>query len=266
MSTKDIFGWIATFLTVPIFAYPAAQLINVLERRLNYEKTPTFFIGIIYSNCLVCYIYGDLIFSQPIKTCSIFGCFISLLFSILYLFYENKKFINDAFINIVFIFTVTWAVLQTFTNIILNPVIVGKICFFTYLASLIYPLYLIYRVNKEKNYKLISLMFVEFSIASRVFWIIYAFLEKNNYIIYLNLLGVFIDIVLIIVRKNYKNNLATIGETNEFSSVEIEVTPNDCDTRKIESVNIEINEKNEGEEDQIKGETVKISPEKEMLA
>ena len=264
MSTKDIFGWIATALSLPIFASPAIQFMQVIEGSLSYEESPTFLVGIIYCNCLAWYSYGDLIFSQQVKTCSILGCVLSLIFSIIYLAYEAKKYLFDALLNAVIIFTASWAAIRTFTIIIVDPAIVGQVCAVTFLIVLTYPLYLMYRFTKEKNYKLISVLVAESTVAGGVCWAIYGFLERENYILYPNLLAIFVGVAQIIVRKNYKANFPTIDDANEASTIGIEASPDDDNPKKRNSVEDRIDEENGEERDKIKSKPVKIVTEKEI--
>ena len=180
MLAEDVIGWIATALSLIVFIAPSAQFLNVIKGRLDYEDSPTVLIGTIYCNCLAWYSYGDIIFSNQMKTCNFIGFLISSLFIIIYLFYEVKKFLTDAILNALIILSGSWAFYRALIYILAEPSTVGIVCTLTYLLALLYPLYLIYRVVKEKNYRLISYVVSGSSISSAVFWAIYGIMERDR--------------------------------------------------------------------------------------
>ena len=265
MSTEDVIGWIATGLSSLVFAAPASQFINVFKNRLDYEDTPTVLIGTIYCNCLAWYVYGDLIFSTQVKTCSLIGCGLSLLFIIIYLAYEVRKFLTDAILNALIVFTGTWAAYRALTIILADPNIVGKVCIGTSLIYLMCPLYLMYRVYREKNYRLISLVVAILSILGGIGWAIYGFMEKDYYIVCPNLLAVLIAIVQIVVRKTFKTKYPTIEQAAETSTIGIESSGEES-TKKPETVDVKIDEESAEEGEKIKAKPVKIVTNKEPKA
>ena len=261
MLIQDIFGWIAAFSSTVIFAYPAIQFINVLKGSLNYEDTPIFLIGTIYINCLTWYAYGYYIFSPQVKICNIIGCCFSLFCSIIYLTYESKKFLTDTILNTLILFAGTWAAYRTYFVLLGDDNVVGKVCIITSLISLLHPLYLIYRVIREKNYKLISLIIARFTIISGVCWVIYGFIDLDYYIVCLNLLNIFVAIAQIIIVKKFKLKYPTIEQaTTQISTIEIESI--DDNSKKQGSGEIKIDVGNEEESEKIKVKPVKIATKK----
>ena len=220
---KFIISLIASIASGTVFASPMTQFIKVLKGSLKYQDAPTFLVATIYCNCLVWFIYGDLIIYLPLKVCNFFGLCFSLLFSTIYLAYEIKEYYFDVFLNIVIIFIGTWASYRTFTILLPIPSIVGKVCILTSLLALSYPLYLIYRVTKEKKNKLISLQVTVFSILSGVFWVIFGYIERDFYIVCSNLFVILVGIAQIIVRKKYKVKYTNIGQITGSSTIEIEI-------------------------------------------
>ena len=265
MRIKYIFAWIAAFLSMPIFTSPGIQFLNVFRKRINYEETPTFLIGTIYCNCLAWYAYGDLIFSKPLITCSFLGLCFTSLYIIIYLFYEIKKYLFDVILNIIIIFSGTGAVYRTLTIILPDTAIVGKVCVLTSLISLMHPLYLICKVFKEKNYKLISLMVSQFTILSSIFWIIYGFLEWDFYIVCPNIFNVFVAIIQIFVRKNYKVRYSTIEQAGTSTiEIEIETMGDDDISKKKDNNNVNIDDENVEEGGKMISKPVKIASKKEF--
>ena len=257
MLTEDVIGWIATALSLIVFIAPAPQFLNVLKGKLDYEDSPTVLIGSIYCNCLAWYSYGDIIFSDQMKTCNFIGFLISSIFIIIYLCYEIKKFLTDAILNALIILTGSWAFYRALIYILADPSSVGKVCTLTHLIALSYPSYLIYRVVKEKNYTLISYVVSGASILSGIFWGIYGIMESDIYIPVLYFLGVCVAISQIVVSRVYKNKYPTIEQAPEASTVGIESTGDDEISKKPETAEVKIDEESE-EKGKIKAKPVKI--------
>ena len=55
---QEIFGWIATCLTMCFYISPVFPFINVFKNKLNYEDTPIIVVTTSYLNCFCWYIYG----------------------------------------------------------------------------------------------------------------------------------------------------------------------------------------------------------------
>ena len=79
---QDLFGWAATCLTLCFYCSPILPFINVLKGKLNFEDTPGILVTSIYINSFCWYIYGDTIFSEPIKICNLIGVIISFFFNV----------------------------------------------------------------------------------------------------------------------------------------------------------------------------------------
>ena len=257
MSTLDVFGWVATGLSAVVFCGPAAEFFNVFKGRLSYEDTSTFLIGTTYCNCLAWYVYGNLIASKQVKFCNLGGCCISLLFTVIYLAYEIKKYLTDTILNALIVFTGSWAAYRALTIILANPPNVGKVCIGTAGIALICQLNLVYRVIREKNYKLVSVTVAVFTILSGLCWDIYGFMEKNYYIVCANSLYVLVAIIQIVVSRIYKKKYPTIEQIREISTIGIESTGEDESSKKQASASVKIGEESEGEI--IKAKPVKIT-------
>ena len=258
MSAEDVIGWIATVFSIFVFAGPSVQFYNVLKGRLDYEEAPTILIGTMYCNCLTWYVYGDLIFSQQMQVCNFIGCCFSLLFIIIYLVYEVKKYTTDAILNALIILTGTWAAYRALIYILADPITVGKICVGIYSVTLLYPLYLIYRVIREKNYRLISYVVAGCTIISGMFWGIYGIFENDYYIIIPYSLAVLVGIAEIVFSRIWKAKYPTIEQAAETSTIGIESTGDDEISRRPETVEVKIDDENDEKGDKIKAKPVKI--------
>ena len=266
MRVKIIISWIAAIPSMVVFATPVTQFINVLKGRLWYQDAPIFLVATIYCNCLIWYIYGDLIYCIPLKVCNFFGLCFSLLFSIIYLSYEIKKFFFDVFLNTVIIFTGTWAIFRTFTILLPDLGIVGKACTLTSLISLSYSLHLIYRAAKENNSRLISLHVAIFTILSGIFWVIFGFIEWDFYIVYPNLFTIFVAFAQIIVWINNKVKYTKIGQIAGSSDIKIEIESigDNNSSKKTNSIGVNVDEESREEGDKMKVNQVKIVTRKEF--
>ena len=252
MDSDEVIGWIAASLTAVIFLSPLSQFINLFKGRIEYEDAPMVLIGIIYCNCIAWYVYGKLVFASHIQTCCIVGCGLSLFFIIIYLAYEIKKYFTDAVLNTLIVFTGTWAAYRALTINLADPVLVGRVCIAIFVVFLMYPLHLLYRVIKEKNYTLVSMIFSIFIIVPGILWAIYGFFANDYFIISPSFLAVLVGIVLIVVRNNIKNKYHTIEHAPEISTIDIE---------NIDDENFKKLEKNKISEESLEeGEKIKVEP------
>ena len=254
MALEDLFGWVGAFLTITFFISPIIPFINVFKGQLDYGDTPTDLIGINYSNCLVWYIYGSLLNSPQIKTSSTIGFFSSLLFMIIYLSYEIRKNIIDGVLNILIIFTGSRAAYHVLTVIFPDYYNVGKICICATIIFYIYPFNIMFRVIKEKNYKLIPFIIAIFYVLNAVCWTYYGKMKKDFYVYVPSFLGIIVGVGQNIVRYYYKKNYPIIEHVTETSTINIEATGID-NVKKTEDVTVEVDEE---EGDKIKAKPVKI--------
>lgn len=257
---QEIFGWIGTALTMSFFISPVVPFINVFKGKLDYEDTPTIIISTGYCNCLVWYVYGILVNSQQIKTCNMIGCGASLLLIIIYLAYEVRKYLVDAILNALILFTGSWAAYRALTIIINDPNIIGKICVCTTLVVFISPLYIVFRVTKEKNYQLIPIVTAVFSILSGACWVVYGLMKKDFYVAGPNCMGVIVGALQCFIWQTYKKKYPTIGDAKEIATIGIESESN---PRKTDSTSIKIDD--DKDDENIQAKPVKISSKSEEV-
>ena len=150
-SLEDVFGWVATCLTMCFYISPIIPFINVFKGKLSYEDTPAILVSASYVNCFCWYIYGDMIFSDQVKICNGIGAISSLCLICVYLVYEIRKYTLDAILNALIIITGSYAVYRGLTIVVDDDAIIGKICNCTAIIVFLSPIQLIYRVLKENN-------------------------------------------------------------------------------------------------------------------
>ena len=238
---REIFGWIATGLTMCFYISPIIPFINVFKGKLSYEDTPAIVVTTSYVNCFCWYIYGDMISSYQIKACNLIGAISSIILVFIYLVYELKKYTLDAILNALIIITGSYAIYRGFTLVIDDDQIIGKICIGTACVVFLSPIQLIYRVIKEKNYILIPIYTAWVSIASTSCWVIYGVFITDLNVIIPNIIGFVLAIVQISIYFNYKIRYPTLGEKQFTSTIGIEKNENEKNIKE-ESDTIKIDE------------------------
>ena len=171
---------------------------------------------------------------------------------LIYLAYEIRKYTIDAILNILIIFTGSYAVYKGFTIMIDDDSIIGKICFGTSCLIFFTPIQFIYRVTKEKNYNLIPIYLVCASLLSSFFWIIYGIFIKDLYIVFPNAIGIILAKIQILVFLKYKRKYPGIGERESSSTIGIETNENEKEKKEEDS--------NMDDEDAPASETEKEKP------
>ena len=238
---QEIFGWVATGLTMCFYISPVIPFINVFRGKLGYEDTPAIIVSTSYVNCFCWYIYGDMIFSDQIKLCNLTGAISSLILMCIYLIFEVRQYPIDAILNALIIITGSYAAYRGLTVIIDDDAIVGKICNVTALIVFLSPIQLIYRVIKEKNYNLIPIYTACVSLFSTGCWITYGVFLSDYYVVFPNSIGMVLGIIQICVFLNYKRKYPSIGHTT--STIGIESTGNE-EIKKEEDTTIKEDEEN----------------------
>ena len=237
-SIEDVFGWIATVLTMCFYISPVIPFINVFKGKITYEDTPGILVTASYVNCFCWYIYGDMIFSDQVKICNLIGSIITITLISIYLVYEIRKYTLDAILNALIIITGSYATYRGLTIVVDDDAIIGKICNITSIIVYLSPMYLIYKVIKEKNnYILIPIYIAWATLISSGLWIIYGIIIKDVYIMIPNVIGIVLAIIQICIYFLFKSKYPTFGEREKdtSTSIDIENTPND-DRREDTSI------------------------------
>ena len=224
---QEIFGWVATSLTMCFYISPVIPFINVLKGKLRYEDTPIIVISTSYVNCFCWYIYGDMIFSDQIQICNKIGAISSLLLICIYLIYEIKAYTIDAILNALIVISGSFTIYRAISIMIDNSNVLGKICIGTSCIVFLSPIQLIIRVIKEKNYFLIPIYTAWISLIASSCWTTYGIYLADFNVMFPNCVGVILAIVQILVYLNYKRRYPTIGEKDFTSTIGIENTFND---------------------------------------
>ena len=255
-SFEDILGWIGAIINVSIFLFPAIPFINVFKGKLNYENTPMMQIFTGYCNCFAWYYFAYFYHYDQIKICNIIGLISYLLLITTYLAYETKKYLVDAILNALLIFNGTWAAYKALNDVLTTWETIENVCFGTTCVYNIYHLHLIYRVIKEKNYKIIPVKTAIASILSGICWIIFGISYLNYIISKCHAIGILVSVAEIVVCHIYKKKYQSIEQISEIDTIGIENYGSDEGGNKImKTVPVKLDD---DEDDKIKQKPVVI--------
>lgn len=217
-SLEKIFGWSGTLINAIYYISPLIPYMDLVKGKLEYDDVPGILVSTSYCNCFMWYIYGDMIFSSELKMCNLFGCLISLIFIMLYLIFEMKKFACDAVLNGLILFSGTWATYRALNVVVNDEDAVGKFCVISSLITHLSTIQLLFRVCKENNFRIIPIVTSFVLALSNICWIIYGFIINDYYIVTANFIGLgingFIIGIYYIFKRVYPNeiiNLKNIG-------------------------------------------------------
>ena len=253
-SIEDVFGWVATCLTMCFYISPVIPFIQVFKGKLSYEDTPGILVTASYVNCFCWYIYGDMVFSTQVKICNCIGAISSLCLICIYLAYEVRKYTLDAILSALIVLTGSYAVYRGLTIVGDDDAVVGKICNVTSIIVFLSPIQILYRVFREKNnYFLIPIYTAWVSLFSTGCWVTYGILISDIYIQIPNIIGIILAIIQICTYIVFKRKYPTIGERDrDTSTIDIDNTVDE----KKETNNIKDDEENQTD---VKEKPVKIS-------
>lgn len=224
---QECVGWAGACLLACYYISPVIPFINVFKGKLNFENTPGIFVTICYINCFIWYIYGELIFSDQIKISNMVGAAISLLLIIIYLIFEIKKYLFDAILNCLLLVTGTLALYKFLAIIVNDDKTVGKICMATTAIIYLFPILILYRVIKEKNYILIPVYSVWVYLFSCISWVIYGVLITDFYLVFPYSSGIILSLIQIMIYLIYKRKYPVISEKDFGTSIGIETSGNE---------------------------------------
>lgn len=234
---EDNIGWFSAFLNVLFYFAPIYPFFRVLKGQLNYENSPGLFVTTCYINNLVWFIYGDMRFSDQIKYSYLAAAGVSLLFILIYLAYEVRKFIVDSILNLIILITGTWALYRVLTIIIDDDRFVRGLCICTYMIVYLTPIQTLYKVIIDKNYLVLPIYSAFTFLFVCISWIVYGVMLNDNFVIGPHLIGAILSLLQIITYILLKRNYPTI---NDNSTIGIESTGNEEIKKEEASVKIDL--------------------------
>ena len=236
---QESIGWLAGCFNVCFYLTPTFNFIKVLKGKVNFEESPGVYVTTCYVNCFIWFIYGDMIFSDQVKISNMIAALINLIFMLIYLAFELRKYFIDAILNTLILITGSWACYRALTIVIDDDRVVGDICIGTTIIIFISPIQILYKVFKEKNYNIIPVFSAIIYLFTCLFWFVYAIFIKDFYLAFPNLLGIILSAVEIAVYINCKRRYPGIGE---ITTGTIDMVSGGNDENKKEETPIKIDE------------------------
>ena len=236
---QESIGWIAGCFNICFYLTPVFNFIKVLKGKVNFEESPGVYVTTCYVNCFIWFIYGDMIFSDQVKISNMIAALINLIFMLIYLAFELRKYFVDAILNTLILITGSWACYRALTIVIDDDRVVGDICIGTTIIIFISPIQILYKVFKEKNYNIIPVFSAIIYLLTCLFWFVYAIFIKDFYLAFPNLLGIILSAVEIAVYINCKRRYPGIGE---ITTGTIDIVSGGNDENKKEETPIKIDE------------------------
>ena len=224
---QETIGWAAFALTLYFLLSPAIPFYNVIRGKLNFEDAPGAYVTINYLNCLCWYLYSDLIYSDQIKVINLVGMLTNGFFVIIYLFFEIKKYLIDSVLNILILSSGTYMIYLSLAITIEEDTVIGKICAGTHCLLLFFPIQIIYRVFKQKNFMIIPFYSVFASLLMSFLWIIYGIMITEMYLVFPHCINLFFSSLQIILFLNYRKKYPIFKEKEIISTIGIETIGNE---------------------------------------
>ena len=242
MDYQNIFGYIATGLSVCFYCSLVIPFFNVLRCKLNYEFTPIALINTIYVDTIAWYIYADKILCEQLKLCNTIGACCTLLLIVIYLAFELRKYLVDSILNALILILGTLVMHKGLTIVVEDAQMVGKICIATKIITFFIPIIMIFRVIKEKNYKLISVNSTLTYMASCIGWVLFGKTANDFNIMISNAIGIVLCFIQFIVYLNFKRKYPHYSGPS--STIGIESSTSE-DIKKDESTTMTIDEESQ---------------------
>ena len=231
---QESIGWIAATFNICFNLTPTFNFVKVLKGKVNFEESPGVYVTTCYVNSFIWFIYGDMIFSDQVKISNMISALINLIFMLIYLAFELRKYFIDAILNTLILITGSWAVYRALTIVIDDDRVVGDICIGTTFIIFLSPIQILYKVFKEKNYNIIPVFAAIIYLSGCLSWFIYAIFIKDFYLAFPHVLGVILSGVEIAVYVNCKRRYPGIGENGASGTIDIVSGGND-DIKKEET-------------------------------
>ena len=225
---NDGIAWVAAFFTVIFYIPKIAPFINVLQGMVNFEDTPGFNITICYINCFFWFMYGDMLFSDQMRYGYMVACIICLISMGIYLIYEIRKYFVDTILNFLILTSASWGLYRYLTGDFDNDALLGMVCIFSSILVYLFTIYNIYKVIKDKNYKLIHYYNTIIHLLAVLCWCIYGIIDKDYYIAIPYGFGIILCSIEIILYKKYKKKYPSLQKSlNLNNTIGIENTGNE---------------------------------------
>lgn len=214
-------GWLAFGLTVVLNLFPIVTFYNFYEKKINFENISASKIFSNYSNCLIWFFYGSLLFINEIKIANLISAIISFIFIIIYLFYEFKNYYLDCILNCIIVIIGTMTIYRWLGYIILERDIVGKICLASTIISILSQVPDIYASFKEKNNLSFHINYSIISLLTYLCWIIFGIKIGDYYLLIANSIRIISSLLFIILKISKNKEIPIFNDDESVASMNI---------------------------------------------
>jgi len=235
MDYQQIFGYMATCFSCCFYFFLVVPFLNVLRCKLNYEFTPIILIDTVYVDAVAWYNYSLKIFNPQLKLCNTIGCCATLILIVIYLAFEVKHYLIDSVLNVLILILGTLVLNKGLSMVIEDATSVGRICMCTKIITFLVPLYLMFKVYQDKNYKLISANITLSYLASCVGWTLFGKSINDYNIMIANGIGILICLVQFGIYLSSKKKYRFQDSSSTISTSTIGIEKASDDTRKDDS-------------------------------
>ncbi len=242
MDNENLCGWTAICLSSCFYFSLVVPFFSVLRCKKNYEFTPIGLIDMIYIDSIAWYIYGDRIVCEKIKLGNCIGAGACLTLIVIYLAFELKKFLVDTILNCLILVLGTLVMHKGLTIVIEDTMVLGKICVGTRIITFCTPIFMIYRVIKEKNYMHISLFTTITYLLACTGWAFYGKNTNDYNVMCANCAGAVLGLIQLCVYFNYKKKYGLLSGPTSTIGIESGLSE---ETRKDDSTTITIDEESQ---------------------
>ena len=252
MDNQKIYAYVATSFSVLFYSTLSLPFFKVLCCKLNFEFTPIALIDAIFADAITWFIYSDNNFYDQLKFNSLIGGCCSLSLILIYLAFELIKYLSDSILNCIILIFVTSALYRGLNNLLEDAQLIGKIAIGTKIITFFNPILFIFRIMKEKNYKLISVSVTLTCFCSCIAWCWFGKVINDINIMIANGIGVILCFIQFIVYLNFKKKYSYYDGSS--STIGIERSSNE-DVKKDGSTTMSIDEE---KQDRAKEKPVRI--------
>ena len=215
------FGWIALGLTVVINLFPIVSFYYFYEKKINFDNISASKIFSNYSNCLIWFFYGSLLFISEIKIANLISTIISFILIIIYLINEFKRYYLDFILNCIIVIIGTMTAYRWLGYIIIEKDIIGKICLTSTIISILSQVPDIYTIIKEKNNLSIYINYSIISILTYFCWIIFGIIISDCYLLIANSIRITCSFLFIILHIYNKKEIPTFNDDESVDSMNV---------------------------------------------
>lgn len=207
----EIFGWVGSVLATIFYLAPVVPFYNLIKKKITYQDSPGVLLLMSFFNCILWGVYGlreDLV---QVWVTNFLGCFITLIFIIIYLIFVGEE---KVFLSLIYNFILLNFVVEIFyvSYSLLRNSYVGNAATTFNILMYAAPGEKIYQVYKTGNYNLLPIVSSICGLACASSWAIYGIYQSNWNLIIPNVLGIAFSLLQIVVwwifysRKKPKDN------------------------------------------------------------